>query len=251
MSGPMSVDALVLVRDTSPWMPGGVRGATCWLRRTAVGFLATVATVLVWRRLAGALTVSPSPGATVFAGGALALAAFVGHRFVENSKLHAVIAALVLVAAAALSIPGTTAVPLVALWGLVLGVEASTAFDLLRRSEPRNGAAVRLPLRGAERTISQQITRYDAVDGADVLEAELFAVLAPGERHAAIHVAFCPPFAVLPTVDCEQTDGPEAQLRIGQLLHQGVRIDVRLASAGPANIGVALVARVEAEPSER
>jgi hypothetical protein len=41
-------------------------------------------------------------------------------------------------------------------------------------------------------------------------------------------VAFCPPFAGTPELTAVQLDGPEARIKIAQLLPYGARLDVKL-----------------------
>ena len=58
------------------------------------------------------------------------------------------------------------------------------------------------------------------------------AEFAPGERTTIVHVAFCPPFELLPQVEAEIADGPDASVQVTQVLHHGARLDVRLLAAG-------------------
>jgi hypothetical protein len=74
----------------------------------------------------------------------------------------------------------------------------------------------------------QQITRYRAPDGTHAIHGTLLAEFAAGERMATLHVAFCPPFERLPTVEAEAVDDSEADVKVAQLLHNGVQIEVRL-----------------------
>jgi hypothetical protein len=54
------------------------------------------------------------------------------------------------------------------------------------------------------------------------------AELAAGQRHATAHVAICPPLAGTLACYAEQNDGPEAEVRIAQVLPQGVRFEIKL-----------------------
>jgi hypothetical protein len=62
-------------------------------------------------------------------------------------------------------------------------------------------------------------------------------------------VAFCPPFARTPQVNVEQLDGPEARIKVVQILPYGVRCDLKLAGASdaPATVLLQLAAHAEAE----
>jgi hypothetical protein len=79
----------------------------------------------------------------------------------------------------------------------------------------------------------QQLTRYRAADGTQSIHGTLIAEFAPGERSATLYVAFCPPLERLPTVEAEAIDDASASVKLTQLLHNGVQLDVRLPQ--PAN----------------
>jgi hypothetical protein len=86
-------------------------------------------------------------------------------------------------------------------------------------------------LPAAEGQIVQQLTRVRRADGSEMIHGTLAAQFAPGVRTVTLHAAFCPPFARLPQVDAEAIDGPDASVKIVQVLTSGVRIDVQLARA--------------------
>jgi len=75
--------------------------------------------------------------------------------------------------------------------------------------------------------VVQQLTRSQAGD-RDVLSGWLRLEFAPGQRNAAAHVAFCPPFARLPLVEVAQLDGPSGRIKTAQVLPFGVRLEVKL-----------------------
>lgn len=75
--------------------------------------------------------------------------------------------------------------------------------------------------------ISQQITRRREAAG-EVIEGWLRAPVAAGQRHATAHIAICPPLEGIAEGFAEQCDGPSANVRVGLLLPQGVRFDVKL-----------------------
>ena len=54
------------------------------------------------------------------------------------------------------------------------------------------------------------VTAYH--DGGWSYEA-LRAEFAAGQRHATLHVGFCPPLASAPTVEADPADGPDATVR--------------------------------------
>jgi hypothetical protein len=74
----------------------------------------------------------------------------------------------------------------------------------------------------------QTLTRTRSHDGIETIHAQLRAEFAPGERDATLHVAFCPPFTRLPTVEAYLTDDIPADVKLTQVLHHGAQIDIRL-----------------------
>ncbi|MCA9201112.1 MAG: hypothetical protein KDA87_26410 [Planctomycetales bacterium] len=64
-----------------------------------------------------------------------------------------------------------------------------------------------------------------------------------GQTAQSAHVLFHPPFDVVPQVDMEQVDGPNANVKIGQQLPQGVRLDARIEKpTEPVSVVVAFFA---------
>jgi hypothetical protein len=98
------------------------------------------------------------------------------------------------------------------------------------------------PIGVAPATISQSLTRWRAGPQRETVRAQLSAPLEPGARVATLHVAFCPPFRESPETHAEQVDGPEAELRLVQVLPYGARIDLRLRrpAGEPAEVTVRL-----------
>jgi hypothetical protein len=76
--------------------------------------------------------------------------------------------------------------------------------------------------------ITQQLTRVRDESGAETIRGTLRADFIPGQRHATLHVGFCPPLAALPKIAAEPTDGPDATIKIVQAFAHGARLDVRL-----------------------
>jgi hypothetical protein len=77
----------------------------------------------------------------------------------------------------------------------------------------------------------QEFTRARSADGVETIRGTLVAEFLPGDRLAILHIAFCPPFERLPTVRAARTAGPTCDVKIAQILHQGARLEVRLARA--------------------
>ena len=60
-------------------------------------------------------------------------------------------------------------------------------------------------------------------------------MLPDGTRTATAHVAFCPPFAERPQFDVRRTAGPACRVKLGQLLPQGARIEIKLHAPAAAS----------------
>ncbi len=76
----------------------------------------------------------------------------------------------------------------------------------------------------------QRLTRTRNVDGGEVVEGTLLAEFKPGERSVDLFVGFCPPFERLPAVEAEveSTDFTDASVKLVQVFHNGVQLEVRL-----------------------
>ena len=152
--------------------------------------------------------------------------------------------------AAALSVPGTGVLGLVALWTPIVAEEVWSIYrTFFRRPSPRPvrpTAELSAPAFGliaaapvaepqADGEVTQQLTRSRAADGTETLSGWLRLAFAPGQRQATAHLSFCPAFAQAPLLEVRQTEGPAARVKTGQVLPYGVRLEVKLASpAGDA-----------------
>lgn len=112
--------------------------------------------------------------------------------------------------------------------------------------------AVACPVTPAEQTL-QELTRSRAADGVETIRGKVVAEFAANERTAIVHVAFCPPFERLPAVEAHRTAGPGCEVKITQVLHQGVRLEVRLARASTATerVNLEFVSRDQPPPAEK
>lgn len=73
---------------------------------------------------------------------------------------------------------------------------------------------------------------------------------AAGERSINLHLAFCPPLASLPEVECNQALGPPATIKVGQAEPFGLRLEVRLdkTPAEPTEVVVEFQAVADSAP---
>jgi hypothetical protein len=176
----------------------------------------------------------------------------VGREIVFSRSLDQLMAAwlppatLVLVVVAC-SYPGGRAVDWV-VWLPVLAASAAGPPVLERWQRTQTEPVIPAPAKAAQRspsspaalplelrepieesgTLLQRLTRSRAADGRETVSGTVIAEFGPGERSAIVHVAFCPPFEMLPQVEAEITEGPDASVQVTQVLHHGVRLDVRL-----------------------
>jgi hypothetical protein len=250
------------------------RLSTGGLSSAFVGLLACSALVLVWRRFCGAL-VNPLPPALLLSSGILAVFSAAGIRFIlhrsfnqkATSKgmlvLDIVLSASLLFFAGSLSLPKTSVLSLCVLW---LFIAAEEIWAWLPRSKYWRRSTVNksehMPLLRQKQSgevvgknvvaenVTQQLTRSIGNDGSEVLSGWLRLDFAAGQRMGNLHVAFCPAFAVTPELTFSQLDGPEARIKIAQLLPYGARLDLKLQSfhSEPANVLVKFSAK--AEPSQ-
>jgi hypothetical protein len=94
-------------------------------------------------------------------------------------------------------------------------------------------------------TLTQRILRRTLSDGTEMLEGELWLEFAGGVQTQVTHLIFSPPFACQPEVAVRQLAGPSARIRLGQVLPQGIRVELRLGEKPKekAWVGIALQVR--------
>ena len=79
--------------------------------------------------------------------------------------------------------------------------------------------------------VLQQLTLSRAKDGSQQLAGWLRMPVGVGQRTGNLHVAFCPPFAKTPEIECEQLSGPPCRIKVAQRLLYGARLELKLAVA--------------------
>jgi len=95
--------------------------------------------------------------------------------------------------------------------------------------------------------VLQQLTRIRNENGVESIFGTLRAEFAAGQRHATLHVGFCPPLAGVPTVDADPADGPDATVKVIQAFAHGARLEVRLAA--PATEPCSVLLELTAAPT--
>ncbi len=231
--------------------------------------LALAAVTLAARRVSGGLSQPLSGWGFVLVVAVALNAASLARRYALESRLgltglkarivREFPTAMFLLLVAALWLPGTPR------WAIEATLIALVADRVWEQFRLRRAAVTRpIELRTIERASTernkqrrapagnwqQQLRRWQTAEQVDTLEVDLRVTFKPGQRHAAVHVAFCPPFEKLPEVTFEQTAGPSAQIKLGQLLPHGVRLDLKLNEPGAAIIELTLRAQAPAPRSQ-
>jgi hypothetical protein len=217
----------VLATDGA-WHEADDAGQNEWRAAIAPALMASVVLVLavamflVARRLSGAFAESLAPVPLIITAiGLLAWATAVRLRLGDR-RVDWLLAMVLALFAFACSFPGNRAVD----W--VVWVTTFAAFALVpaRRSSPAIGSES-----DKVAAVLQQLTRSRTAAGCETIRGTLVAEFAAGERTAILHIAFCPPFEQLPTVEAEVAKGPACDVKLAQILHQGARLEARLARA--------------------
>jgi hypothetical protein len=219
-----------------------------WIALASVAFALAVASFLLLRRLAGALT-EPLPPAALIATAGVALAWAWGVRIAstrwaadESGRFVSVWAPAIvlLVLAVACSYPGGRIIDwivwlpaMVANWLL-----PRSHFHPARHSSPAIARSFPEPSLHGDEHVVQQLSRIRTADGHDVIRGTLLAEFEPDERTVTLYAAFCPPFERLPHVEATTPDAAAAAVKVAQVLHNGVRLEVRLAKPTNQQRGV-------------
>ncbi|MCH8923331.1 MAG: hypothetical protein IIA67_09325, partial [Planctomycetes bacterium] len=249
------------------WRNGDSTDTLVVLRRgllAALSVLLVLAAMLIlWRRLAGQLQ-QPLPAGVLISCGlviaALAMAIRLLWMQCRLSSLRLVILALpaaaLLLIAASLSLPQHGPGTLAAFWAIVALEEAASIGLFYRpafvpagrkapspRSEqddkedhaedqPERHVRFDPPQQPAPHfpaaDVYQQTTRGKDAQGSDVMSGYARADFAAGQRFAAVHLAFCPPFAREPSIAVHQADGPPVRIKPTQQAAFGTRLELKL-----------------------
>jgi hypothetical protein len=251
------------------------------LTRALAAVVVLAAVLLASRRLAGALERPlPAVGLIVvglaLAGARLASSAISDHPSRRDGpalRMEPIATLATLVAGWSVSLPGSSGLGLAVLWLSIIGGEALAWRSLLRepnrsknsgRGETGSAAGGRSIGRDpvdrspedievtpmvelADADTRQHLVLAHTTDGRDVLHGWSRVTFAPGQRTAAIHVAFCPPFLAIPGVWVQASTGPDCRVKIGQLMPYGMRLDVRLSQVDREAVEVTVAFAAEGE----
>ena len=125
---------------------------------------------------------------------------------------------------------------------------AITQVDRVLNELPIEKPAIEQVATASPGQILQRFERF-LLDGEDCLRGRLSILVPQGARSGHGHVAFCPPFGRMPTVDVNTDyDGVEAVVTAAEIVPWGVRVECRLDDPAeePFEIPVDLLARAPA-----
>jgi hypothetical protein len=251
------MDATSAVRDRAPLYglaPLGAqfsRSVSVWL----VALLGLGALLVCARRAAGALA-TPLPTAMLlpwmaFVGGCVLASRAaprdaLAERGVRFAARWGATTLLLVLWAVGLGLPQTSPGGLVGIWGIVLAVEAVSwarrwansnrralphdrvaRLDALPSSNVHGPGTFAVVDAESPEQISQHVVRKRDDDG-EVIEGWLRVDFAARQRHATAHLAICPPLGHTPRCYAEPSSGPDAELKVAQVLPYGVRFEVKL-----------------------
>jgi hypothetical protein len=86
--------------------------------------------------------------------------------------------------------------------------------------------------------VLQQLVRVREAGGGEAVYGTLRAEFVGGQRHAVLHVGFCPPLERTPMVEAVANDEMEAEVKVVQAFCHGVRLEVRLSEAAEEKCSV-------------
>jgi hypothetical protein len=185
------------------------------------------------------------PAPQLFTIATLALIWAIGVReFTYPSALAPSISiAVILALAIACSYPGSRIVDWL-IWPAVMlelvFLPASRRHHKRSSSTPTTPVTTTLDTVEETENILQQLTRIRLADGHEAIRGELVAEFPTGERQVTLHVAFCPPFELLPHVDVNIADDSDATVKVTQFLHNGTQLEVRLSEPAEEPIRVTI-----------
>jgi hypothetical protein len=211
------------------------------LAAVSVCVVFAIALFLLVRRAAGALS-TPLPVPQLLATAAIVAAWAICVR--ELTSKNRIFVALAIVAVGLLAIgcsyPGSRLVDWLA-WGCTLIAAVGLPTKIRSRVKSPTQRTTRVAdLESDSELVLQQLTRVRTDEGQDAIRGTLIGEFAPGERQVTLHAAFCPPFERLPQVEVNVTDDSNATVKLSQVLHNGVQLEVRLTNPAAEATTVAI-----------
>jgi hypothetical protein len=279
MDAPGAVCHVAFPHAEAPVVPRLARAAII----TLYVFLALAVALICARRAGGALS-GPLPStvlmvlALALGGAALAFrnsfaARMIAARWPVRYALCAAPSLVLLLAATGLLLPGTPTVGMLGFLGVLLAEEgwswgrmfpantpggrfgvaavSSPAAGRTDVDEPRPGAAMLdEPPEESEDGTTQSMNRRRDAAGHETIEGYLRVGFESAQRNAIAHVAICPPFSRTPVCYAEPSSGPDAQVKVAQVLPHGVRLEIKLDQPAREPADVTVEFSIQEQPAE-
>jgi len=109
---------------------------------------------------------------------------------------------------------------------------------LARLGTPPTGESTIPQQSPAAEIVLQRLTRVRLSNGAVQIRGTVLAEFAAGDRQTTVYVGFCPPFEVLPQAQANIVEDMEADIKLTQVLHNGMQFEVRLSEAAEESIAL-------------
>jgi hypothetical protein len=204
-----------------------------------------VAAFLLARRAAGAFSSPlPVPQLLATAAAVTAWAVIVRELSMRTPLLVLLTMVVILLLALACSYPGARAIDWLAWPTAIFAVVLCPPIARCNESQPRQLSNSTTNLDESHEAdaehVLQKFTRVRTADGHEVIHGALIGEFGPGERHATLHIAFCPPFDHLPRVEVNVADDSRASVKLTQVLHNGAQLEVRLAAPASKDTSVTI-----------
>ena len=96
--------------------------------------------------------------------------------------------------------------------------------------------------------VVQQWTRGGSEAAGEWIELLTRVDLEPGQRHAVVHLAFCPPLSATPTIHAHVVEGVPAEVAVAEQRVYGARLELRMKQPAAITSGSIVLARAETRP---
>ncbi len=96
--------------------------------------------------------------------------------------------------------------------------------------------------------VVQQWTRGGSEAEGEWIELLTRVDLEPGQRHAVVHLAFCPPLSATPTIHAHVVEGVPAEVAVAEQRVYGARLELRVKQPAAITSDSIVLARAETRP---
>jgi hypothetical protein len=99
--------------------------------------------------------------------------------------------------------------------------------------------------------VGQQWTRGGNANDGEWIEAVTRVGLEAGQRHAVLHLTFCPPLTMVPTLQAYVVEGVPADVVVAERRVYGARLELRIKQPIAIASDAIVLARAETAPAAR